>query len=319
MQLYRWLIHKQGSSVAHTFKHLKEWKVRGITRNPENPVAKQFAEEGIEIIKADLDDSQSLVSAFDGATAIWVNTDFFTYFFGYISDNDKTGRSPNQRAYDREVAQGLNAAEAAASPKVMQTLEYFIYSSLSEASKFSKGKYSTIYHNECKGATLAQIKSSWPELASKIRLVQVGHYVTNWRAFPGMAPQKQADGSYVWSRPLPPDFKVPFVVTHRDTGEFVKAVIDLPPGSELLGVSEELTFPQFADLWGQVNKVKARYEQISQDKFFEGVPLPLVKELGETYDYISEYSFTGGDPKIILPKQVSKNICFDQQLLTSFI
>jgi hypothetical protein len=56
------------------------------------------------------------------------------------------GRTPNEYAYDREVEQGINVAEAAASPVVLRTLDRFVLSSLSDARKWSGGKYKTVYH-----------------------------------------------------------------------------------------------------------------------------------------------------------------------------
>ena len=53
-----------------------------------------------------------------------------------------------------------------------------------------------------------------------------------------MAPQKLDDGSYVMRRPTAADVQWPFVVTEQDTGEFVKALVELPVGTILSGFSE---------------------------------------------------------------------------------
>ncbi|KAH8705487.1 putative hscarg dehydrogenase [Talaromyces proteolyticus] len=296
----------QGSSVAHTFLRLPGWKVRGITRKPSSPAAQALATKGVEIVQADLDDKQSLLPAFEGANVIFSNTDFF----GHLQDalfggNISLGaRSPNEYAFDREVEQGLNIAEAAASPTVLKTLERFVLSSLSDARKLSGGKYTYVYHNDAKAEIIRATQAQFPEVAARTSTVQVGHYVTNWKASPPLMPQKQPDGSFVVQRTFGPKYKIPFVVAHEDTGEFVKVLVDLPPGKDLLGVSEHMTWPAWTKLWGDTLGVKASFKQVSEDEYFTGVPDALRKELAETFAYVEEFGYTGGDPNVLTAEEI---------------
>ena len=227
-----------------------------------------MATEGVELIKADLDDKHSLPPAFEDANVIFSNTDFFVPFQNAIGSKEITGgRTIYEYAYDTEVAQGSNIAEAASSPTVLKTLERFIYSSLSDASKWSGGKYKHIYHFDCKAETIRIIQSRFPAVAERMSLVQIGHYVTNWKNFPALAPQKQSHGSFVLARPSPPEITTPFVVAHQDTGPFVKALVDLPPGKHLWGVSEFMTFPEWAKTWGDTLGYKIEYKQILDEEF----------------------------------------------------
>lgn len=203
----------QGSSVANTFLGLSGWKVRGITRNQSSPAAQGLEAKGVEIVKGDLDDKHSLLSAFEGATAVFSNTDFFGHLFSALSSKDlPKGLTPNQYAFKREVEQGVNIAEAAASPTVLKTLERFVLSSLSNATKWSNGKYAHVYHNDAKAEIIEVIQTRFPELAAKMSTVQIGHYVTNWKQSPALTPQKHADGSFVIQRTFSPQFRMPFVV-----------------------------------------------------------------------------------------------------------
>ena len=292
--------------MARTFLRLPGWKVRGITRNPSSTAAQSLAEKGVEILKGDLDDKQSLLPAFEGASVVFSNTDFFGHLFAAIASNDITGgRTPNEYAFDREVEQGINIAEAAASPEVLKTLKRFVLSSLSDTRKWSNGKYTYAYHNNAKAEMIRVIQKRMPELAQRMSTVQIGHYVTNWRASPLMAPQKQPDGSFVVQRTFSPTYRMPYVVAHEDTGPFVKALVDLPSATNLLGVSEHMTVPEWTKLWGGVMGVKAVYKQVSEEEFFKGVPEPLAKELGETFAYVEEFGYTGGDPEVVEAEQVS--------------
>lgn len=256
-------------------------------------------------MQGDLDDKQSLARAFNGATAIFSNTDFFTHLYHAMDpSNLPAGRTAQQYAYDREVKQAMNIAWAAAAPAVFGTLKRFVLSNLSNARKWSGGKYTSVYHFDSKAEMIRLTRERHPELAARMSTLQIGHYVTNWKAFAGLAPRRQADGSFVMSRSTSPAFTMPHIVTHRDTGPFVKALVDLPPGKDLLAVSEWMTFPEWMETWGRVLGVEARYQQISSEEMFEGVPAALTEELKDGFDYIEEFGFTGGDPDVLGPEHV---------------
>lgn len=289
--------------MACTFLNLPGWKVRGISRNPSSPTAQTLISKGVEIIQADLDDEKSLYPAFEGANAIFSNTDFFVHFFGALASGNE---SSLQYAYDREVEQGLNVARVAASPSVISTLDRFVYSSLSDARKWSNGKFPNSWHNNSKVDVIKSIGTRFPELANRMSFVQLGHYVTNWKTFPPMAPEKQADGSFVVKRTFSPELKMPFVNPQADTGEFVKAlVLDLPVGTEVLAASEFLTLPEWTEIWAKTLGVKAIYKHVSSKVFFQGVPDEVEKEFTETFTYTDEFGYTGGDPAVKTAEQVS--------------
>ena len=44
-----------------------DWKIRAITRNVESRGAKALAQQGVEVVAADLDDENSLIKAFDAS------------------------------------------------------------------------------------------------------------------------------------------------------------------------------------------------------------------------------------------------------------
>ena len=54
----------QGGSVISTLLKDGIYRIRGITRNPTGPKALALAAQGVEMVKADLDDEASLVAAF---------------------------------------------------------------------------------------------------------------------------------------------------------------------------------------------------------------------------------------------------------------
>lgn len=253
-----------------------------------------------------MDDKESLIRAFKGAHVIFSNTDFFTHaIHGLNPGNLPEGRTTLEYAYDREVAQGFNIAAAAAAPSVIETLERFVMSTLSNATKRSNGKYTGVYHFDTKSEIIRLIQERCPTVASRLSTVTVGHYATIWKFTPALAPQLQPDGSYLLARNSPADFKWPLVVTHQDTGGFVKALVDLPSNKHIFAVSQYMTFPEFMKTWGSVHGVKAEYTRISREEMFQSLPESLGTEMGDSFDFIHEFGYTARDPSVLSAEEVT--------------
>jgi len=58
----------QGGSVARTFLKAPGWRVRGITRDASSSASRRLEAKGMEMVSANLDQTQSLVSVFEGRT-----------------------------------------------------------------------------------------------------------------------------------------------------------------------------------------------------------------------------------------------------------
>ena len=173
--------------MADVFAKEKGWKVRGITRNPDK--AQSRVGKGVEVVKGDLDDKESLVEAFKGADAIFTNTDFWGPFHNPTTRAKvKPGQTINEYCYDYELQQGKNVADAAAT---VDGLERFVVSAVCDAKKWSKGKYTWVYHFDAKAKIVEYIKKTYPELAAKMSVVQIGAYMTNWKM--GAKPTKVRD------------------------------------------------------------------------------------------------------------------------------
>ncbi len=50
--------------MVATYLKRPEWKIRAITRDPSKPAAKKLEEQGVEVVAADLNDQDSLITAF---------------------------------------------------------------------------------------------------------------------------------------------------------------------------------------------------------------------------------------------------------------
>jgi hypothetical protein len=62
--------------VAKAFLKDPSYKIRGITRDPTKPESEALIAQGIEVVKGDVDNVETLRSAFKGAHTIFGNTAF---------------------------------------------------------------------------------------------------------------------------------------------------------------------------------------------------------------------------------------------------
>lgn len=297
---------QQGSSVANTFLKLPIWKVRAITRNPSSATARDLASRGAEVVHGDLADIESLSKAFQGAHAIFVNTDFWTTYRPLMAEVAagtkilKTGEpEPSRIAFDTEVAHGKNAAQAAAQ---IPTLERFIYSALPHLQKLSGGKYKGSYHWDSKGTIVDYIEEELPGLAKKSSFLYLGAYNTNALLSPKLDP---SDGKYKFTLPMTPNSRMPIINQNASTGLFVQALIENEkPGVKLLAYDKDsyLTIQQLVDVWSKASGKEASLVTVSIDYMHEKFGLPM--EILEAPAFIVESGYAGS-MAITEPHQLS--------------
>ncbi|KAK4895596.1 hypothetical protein LTR27_006379 [Elasticomyces elasticus] len=314
----------QGGSVARLYITLPGWRVRGITRDPTKASCVPLREAGVELVAADLDDVASLERAFEGANAIFAVTGkllkhyvtcskltSLTDFWQFVQLPSthqaaaEQGRQPNEIAMDLEVQQGKNIIHAAA--KHLWTLDRLIVSTLSDSEKWSGGQIKWNLHFDGKAKYTQYLKDNFPDLAKKSSYVQMGSYLSNWRAFPFLAPAKQADGSFVHVGSGVPNAKLtPYVDPPNDTGYFVKALVEhQDAGLTMLGFCELISAAEYVAIWSKTLGVKARTEPLNMEVLKSaGLPEFLLQELGETSAYSSTWGWDGGDPEVKHPKEL---------------
>jgi len=194
----------QGASVVDTFSATPGWSIRAITRNPASSKAQELKvrHPSVELVQADTNNTDSLRSAFSGSTAIFAVTDYWAPFKDpKVREEHATGSNPadslRRWAFDEEVKQGRNIADAARAVLTSEgNLERFIFSSLPSTTKYSKGKYSHIYHFDSKAVIEEYINRTHPELAKRMNVVYIGFYVSNMLLSPMMRPIKVCWFSY---------------------------------------------------------------------------------------------------------------------------
>lgn len=176
----------QGGSVARRFLRAG-FKVRGLTRNTASASAEKLAAAGAEVVAVDLDDVESLKTAFKEANIIFSVTNYWEPFFrpDCREQAAKEGISCRKFAYNVEVQQGKNIVDAAAT--VVDGLDDngFLVSTLSQAEKCSGGKYKELYHFDAKADVFpAYVQEKYPELAAKISCIHTGYFFTSFNILP---------------------------------------------------------------------------------------------------------------------------------------
>lgn len=130
----------QNTGIANTCN------IHGVTRNPSSAAAESLRAHGVATVRADLNNTSSLIKAVRGKHAIFAVTDFWGPF-------KELGQ---ERAAALETAQGINIATA--TPATPNTLEHFIFSIFPDASCITSGAVK-VPHYESKARVKEYIES----------------------------------------------------------------------------------------------------------------------------------------------------------------
>lgn len=168
----------QGGSVVETFLAEPDWVVRGLTRNTSSDAAQSLADRGVNVVQADLNNAASLDNALQDIHALFVVTDFWASYRPAGKENSEATVDERLDAAGAEEEQQLrNAIDIAAG---LPTLERLIISGLSDASKWSKGKYTRVRHYDSKARATSYAEKQYPELWKKTSIFQAGYYLSNF-------------------------------------------------------------------------------------------------------------------------------------------
>ncbi|KAK0671279.1 NmrA-like family-domain-containing protein [Cercophora samala] len=275
----------QGGSVAAIFLHdpkLKSgWTVRAITRDTTKESAKKLQQQGAEVVAADLNDKSTLIKAMEGASAVFAVTNYW-----------------EKCDMNLEIQQGKNLVDAAKEAGV----QHFIWSSLLNITKLSKGKLPNVYHFDSK----ALVEEYAREVGLPATFFLAGAYMSN---LPGAAFRRdaQADNAWTFSLPVSDQAVQPVFDAAADTGKFIKAAVlnrDKVLGKRLLGATDYLTHAQivegFKRVFPEAGKT-AIYKQLPDKTFLEfwtkdqGVPDYVAQEVLENMYLFEQLGYYGGE------------------------
>lgn len=312
----------QGGSVASTFLEDPGWKVRALTRDTSSTKSQALAARGAEVFQANIDTPETLSAAFEGANAIFAVSDFWGQYFDPGNKNKaRPGQPLTAWVGEHETQQLKNVIDAAAK---VSTLERFVLSSLSDATKWSKGIYTHVYHFDSKAKAEQYGKQTYPDLWAKTSIYQAGLFLSNFFSGGMSAPIKvnifrmdlvKADRANIFKNSegrvqfighLDVDVKFPFVAAEEDSGPLVKVLVLESAGKNLIGYREWLTPRELALSFTKATGKEAEAVTLPKGTFPPSVSVELKVSLEDNVAYWNEFGYEGrADPTVIHPRDVS--------------
>ena len=245
---------------------------RVITRDPKSDKAKQFADEGAEVVAGDVDDVKSLKKAFTGAHGAFC----VTFFWAHMKP-------------ELELAQARNMAQAAKDAGV----HHVIWSTLEDTRKSIPlsdnrmptlmGKYK-VPHFDAKG----EANDIFTELGVPTTFLVTSFYWDNFIHF-GMGPKKGPDGKLAITLPMGTK-KLPSIAA-EDIGKAAYAIFE--KGDELIGktigvAGGHLTGAQMAKSLTKALGQEVKYNAVTPEQF-RAFGFPGADDLGNMFQFNSEF------------------------------
>lgn len=289
----------QGGSVARRFlgEGPDRFRVRGLTRDPSSGPAKELAALGAEVVRAELNDVESLKEAFKGANIIFGVTNYWEPFFPHRIEASREQvkalglRGVREYAGRVELEQGRNIADAASATVDSLDANGFIASTLSHAEQRSGGRFKELYHFDAKAEVFPHyVREKHPGLAAKMSCVQTGYFMTSHQILPDSYFAKMEDGSFEMRFCTDPKKLVPHLDPVADMGNFVYAVYQSSwCGKEYIAEGTTCTFADWIAAWSETTGKPAKYCQVSREVMVKGCgDEDFGGEITDMFDYTSD-------------------------------
>ncbi|EED22630.1 NAD dependent epimerase/dehydratase, putative [Talaromyces stipitatus ATCC 10500] len=254
---------QQGKAVIAALAGNPQYRIRGVTRNPDSAAAKVLVSEGIEIVKADLNDLKSLTAAFQGSHIIFGVTDYWNSYPMY---------GPT-KAKDVEREQASNLVKAASA---IPTLEHYVWSTLPKGNK----EY-PVYHFEGKPEADDLVRAG-PFLPPRTTLFMVCFYANNLQIASFRPYWIETANKYVQFTTYDPETIIPFIGAVKNITPFIKAIISNPEqtknGAMVIGSIGQWTAKKWVGEWAAARGAQAQVVQISQKDYNALWPWPRWSE-----------------------------------------
>ena len=253
---------QQGGGVVRALQASGQFKVRALTRNPG-----KHRDLGHEVVKADLERSETLHAAFEGAHGVFLVTNFW-----------EQGTN--------ELKQATAAVRAARDAGV----KHFIWSTLPDVEAISGGKFH-VPHFTGKAKIDRIVKEAG--FANHTFVIAPMYYQGLVGA---LAPQKQADGTLGWALPLDPTAQVIHMGDITELGNIVAGAFAHPHeaghGEYLPLVGDFMRFNEIVETLNR-QRHSFSYKQVPRESFagaFAGAT-----EISETFSYWEAHTYLGSD------------------------
>ena len=194
---------KQGGSIIDVVLARPElsakYALRSITRDTTSGKAQALTGKGVEMVKAELDDLESLKSAFRGSYGVFGVTDFWSIM-------DKA----------REIQQGKNIVDAARAEGV----QHLVFSGLPWVEKLTNGELKHVEHFDGKAEIVEYAESAKGDMVASYFMPAMFIDFTKNQV-------KEVDGKPTLSMPFPSEnIAWPLIDIRRDGGKFVMGIFE---------------------------------------------------------------------------------------------
>jgi uncharacterized protein YbjT (DUF2867 family) len=243
---------------------------RAITRDPNKDQAKALAAKGAEVVKADVDDVDSLKKAFAGAQGAYCVTNFWEHL-----------------SAEKEKAQARNLAEAARAAGLADV----IWSTLEDTRKLMASgdtrmpmlqeKY-RVPHFDAK----AEADAYFADLP--VTYLVTSFYWDNLYAF-GLGPKKEDDGVYHWTFPMGNSRLAG--IAAEDIGKVAYGIFKAGPQyiGKTVGIAgENLTLDQMSGKLSKGLGILVKYHPVEADAY-RGFGFPGADELGNMFQVYRDF------------------------------
>ncbi len=220
--------HQGGAAMRHLQQ--KGFPVRAITRDPNSPKARGLVGHGTEVVRADLDDPDSLTTALDGVYGVY--------------------SVQGLENIEGEVRQGINLADAAKRSRV----SHFVYSSVGSADQNTG-----IPHFDSK----FQIEEHLRATGMSYTILRPVFFMENWL---GM---RQGIEAGTLAQPLAPDTRLQMIAVD-DIGAFAAMAFEHTgkwQGRAVELAGDELSMTELAAAFARATGREVRYQQVPWDAF----------------------------------------------------
>jgi uncharacterized protein YbjT (DUF2867 family) len=248
----------QGGSVINYVlndpKLSQTYEIRAITRDTNSEKAKQLKEK-VTVVEGDVLNPASLETALAGAHTVFAMT---TPTFG-----------PDA------VEVECNNAKTIADVAVKKGVAYIIFSTLPAVTEISNGKYTHVTPFDAKALAEKYIRG----LAIKSAFVSYGFFMENFQTQPFLGPQKAPDGTWVLSRHVSSNTKLPYIDATGDAGKFVGAILAEPDkyeGKTFCAAAALYSYEGIVTLLSKATGKAIVFKQISLDEFTKSLPFAPV-------------------------------------------
>lgn len=262
------------SNVLANQKLSSEFKLRGITRDPTKPNAKKLADQGVEMVSANMDDPAGLESAISGSYAVFAVTNYW-----------------ETMSKETELQQGKNVADISKRAGV----KHLIWASLPHVTKLTNGELTHVDHFDSKAEVEEYIESIKGESGMIASYWMPGFFMANIN---GMIQPDQSTGV--------PTFKMPWDCEKTqiglldavgDTGKFVAGLLLADPksvdGFHANGVSEWITPNKLVETLSKTAGTKVEFKEVSPEEYRSYLPAPIAQEMLENMLLVRGWSYFG--------------------------